>query len=132
MVSTLPLTIKIGLNPELFEVIGLEITWHGLLTALGVVVGTLTINLGFVSYHTIFLDAAPIGWLIAASSALIALGFGLSARFPKSLVLRVLVSATAIGLGIASSWQMALVTFMTPVFFYEINNTHTPSINFKV
>jgi phosphatidylglycerol:prolipoprotein diacylglycerol transferase len=39
MVSTLPLTIKIGLNPELFEVIGLEITWHGLLTALGVVVG---------------------------------------------------------------------------------------------
>lgn len=39
MVSTLPLTIKIGLDPELFEVIGLEITWHGLLTALGVVVG---------------------------------------------------------------------------------------------
>jgi phosphatidylglycerol:prolipoprotein diacylglycerol transferase len=39
MVSTLPLTIKIGLDPEMFEVIGLEITWHGLLTALGVVVG---------------------------------------------------------------------------------------------
>jgi phosphatidylglycerol:prolipoprotein diacylglycerol transferase len=39
MVSTLPLTIKIGLNPELFEVIGLEITWHGLFTAVGVVVG---------------------------------------------------------------------------------------------
>jgi phosphatidylglycerol:prolipoprotein diacylglycerol transferase len=39
MVSTLPLTIKIGLDPELFEVIGLEITWHGLFTAVGVVVG---------------------------------------------------------------------------------------------
>jgi phosphatidylglycerol:prolipoprotein diacylglycerol transferase len=39
MVSTLPLTIKIGLDPELFEVAGLEITWHGLLTAMGVVVG---------------------------------------------------------------------------------------------
>ncbi len=39
MVSTLLLAIKIGLDPELFEVAGLEITWHGLLTALGVVVG---------------------------------------------------------------------------------------------
>ena len=39
MVSTLLLTIKIGLDPELFEVLGLEITWHGLFTAVGVVVG---------------------------------------------------------------------------------------------
>jgi phosphatidylglycerol:prolipoprotein diacylglycerol transferase len=39
MVSTLLLTIKIGLDPELFEVLGLEITWHGLFTAMGVVVG---------------------------------------------------------------------------------------------
>lgn len=39
MISTALLTIKIGLDPELFEVAGLEITWHGLFTALGVVVG---------------------------------------------------------------------------------------------
>jgi phosphatidylglycerol:prolipoprotein diacylglycerol transferase len=39
MVSTLLLTIKIGLDPKLFEVIGLEITWHGLFTAVAVVVG---------------------------------------------------------------------------------------------
>ena len=39
MDSTLLLTIKNGLDPELFEVAGLEITWHGLFTALGVVVG---------------------------------------------------------------------------------------------
>jgi phosphatidylglycerol:prolipoprotein diacylglycerol transferase len=39
MVSTALLTIKIGLDPNLFEVAGLEITWHGLFTALGVVVG---------------------------------------------------------------------------------------------
>ncbi|TEU01433.1 MAG: prolipoprotein diacylglyceryl transferase [Dehalococcoidia bacterium] len=39
MVSTVLLTIKIGLDPGLFEVAGLEITWHGLFTALGVVVG---------------------------------------------------------------------------------------------
>jgi phosphatidylglycerol:prolipoprotein diacylglycerol transferase len=39
MVSTLPLTIEIGLDPDLFEVAGLKITWHGLFTALGVVVG---------------------------------------------------------------------------------------------
>src|SRR3972149_6983327 len=39
MISTVLLTIKIGLDPELFEVLGLEITWHGLFTAVGVVVG---------------------------------------------------------------------------------------------
>jgi phosphatidylglycerol:prolipoprotein diacylglycerol transferase len=33
------LTIKIGLDPTLFEVGGLEVSWHGLLTAAGVVVG---------------------------------------------------------------------------------------------
>lgn len=39
MVSAALLTIKIGLDPELFEVAGLEITWHGLFTAMGVVLG---------------------------------------------------------------------------------------------
>lgn len=36
-----PLAIKIGIDPEIFEMVGLEITWHGLFTALGVVVGVL-------------------------------------------------------------------------------------------
>jgi len=39
MISAVLLTINIGLDPELFEVFGLEITWHGLFTAVGVVVG---------------------------------------------------------------------------------------------
>lgn len=39
MDSTLLLTIKIGLDPTLFEVAGLEIAWHGLFTAVGVVMG---------------------------------------------------------------------------------------------
>jgi phosphatidylglycerol:prolipoprotein diacylglycerol transferase len=34
-----PLVIKIGIDPEIFGIAGLEITWHGLFTALGVVVG---------------------------------------------------------------------------------------------
>ncbi len=33
------LAITIDLDPELFHVVGLEITWHGLFTAMGVVVG---------------------------------------------------------------------------------------------
>jgi phosphatidylglycerol:prolipoprotein diacylglycerol transferase len=36
-----PLVIKIGIDPEIFGIAGLEITWHGLFTALGVVVGVL-------------------------------------------------------------------------------------------
>jgi phosphatidylglycerol:prolipoprotein diacylglycerol transferase len=39
MISAVLLTIKINLDPELFEVAGLEITWHGLFTAVGVVLG---------------------------------------------------------------------------------------------
>lgn len=38
MISAL-LSIKIGLDPELFDLGGLEITWHGLFTAVGVIVG---------------------------------------------------------------------------------------------
>lgn len=33
------LTIKIGLDPTIVSIAGLEITWHGLFTALGVIVG---------------------------------------------------------------------------------------------
>ena len=39
MGSAVLLAISIGLDPQLFEVAGIEITWHGLFTAVGVVVG---------------------------------------------------------------------------------------------
>jgi phosphatidylglycerol:prolipoprotein diacylglycerol transferase len=40
--AVVPMVIKIGINPQIFSIGGLEITWHGLLTALGVVVGVVT------------------------------------------------------------------------------------------
>jgi phosphatidylglycerol:prolipoprotein diacylglycerol transferase len=39
MISSLLLTIEINLDPTLFQLAGIEVTWHGLFTALGVVVG---------------------------------------------------------------------------------------------
>src|SRR4030067_38634 len=39
MSSAILLAIKIGLDPELFEAAGIQITWHGLFTAVGVRVG---------------------------------------------------------------------------------------------
>lgn len=39
MIEALLLSIDIGLDPKIVEVIGIEITWHGLFTALGVVAG---------------------------------------------------------------------------------------------
>ena len=39
MTEAVLLTIKIGLDPTLFELVGVEVTWHGLFTALGVVLG---------------------------------------------------------------------------------------------
>ncbi len=38
-INALLLTINIGLDPTLFEVGGLEVTWHGLFTAVGVIAG---------------------------------------------------------------------------------------------
>ena len=39
MNSAVLLAIKIGLDPQLFEVAGIQITWHGLFTAVGVIAG---------------------------------------------------------------------------------------------
>lgn len=39
MAEAVLLTIKIGLDPTLFELVGVEVTWHGVFTALGVVLG---------------------------------------------------------------------------------------------
>lgn len=39
MIEALLLSIEIGLDPQIVEVAGVEITWHGLFTALGVVAG---------------------------------------------------------------------------------------------
>src|SRR5574341_2024769 len=39
MINALLLKIEIGIDPVIVDTLGLEITWHGLFTALGVVVG---------------------------------------------------------------------------------------------
>ncbi|HLA17911.1 MAG TPA: prolipoprotein diacylglyceryl transferase, partial [Dehalococcoidia bacterium] len=39
MNSAILMVIKIGLDPKLFELAGIEITWHGLFTAVGVIAG---------------------------------------------------------------------------------------------
>lgn len=39
MMIDLLLSIKIGVDPKIVDVLGLEITWHGLFTAIGVIVG---------------------------------------------------------------------------------------------
>jgi phosphatidylglycerol:prolipoprotein diacylglycerol transferase len=39
MISAVLLAIKIGIDPTLVEIAGVEITWHGIFTALGVIVG---------------------------------------------------------------------------------------------
>jgi phosphatidylglycerol:prolipoprotein diacylglycerol transferase len=39
MLNAALLAIKIGLDPTLFDVAGVEVTWHGLFTAVGVVAG---------------------------------------------------------------------------------------------
>lgn len=39
MINALLLTIEIGLDPTIVDVAGIEITWHGLFTALGVIAG---------------------------------------------------------------------------------------------
>jgi serine/threonine protein kinase len=88
--------------------------------ALGVGVGALVVNLSIVSYYNLFLNTAPTGWPIAMGSALIALGFGAGAALTSSRLLRILLSATSIGLGIGLSWQAHLLnTRLDPILNYE-------------
>jgi phosphatidylglycerol:prolipoprotein diacylglycerol transferase len=37
--ALLPLVIKIGIDPEIAKIGGLEIAWHGVFTAVGVICG---------------------------------------------------------------------------------------------
>jgi serine/threonine protein kinase len=88
--------------------------------ALGVGVGALVVNLSIVSYYNLFLSTEPTGWPIAMGSVLIALGFGAGAALTGSRLLRILLSATSIGLGIGLSWQAHLLnTWLDPILNYE-------------
>ncbi len=46
MINALLLKIEIGIDPVIVDTLGVEITWHGLFTALGVVIGV-TVATGF-------------------------------------------------------------------------------------
>jgi hypothetical protein len=115
--------LLIGLGIFLTRLIAhrLRVLPLGARVALGVCVGTLIINFGVTSYHNLFLDAQPVGWLIAMGSFLMALGFGVGAGLARSKLLRALVSTVAVGLGIGLSWQLALRTALTPVLYYASN-----------
>src|SRR5438034_11107953 len=39
MIETMLLSIDIGIDPVIFSNWGIEVTWHGLFTALGVIIG---------------------------------------------------------------------------------------------
>ena len=64
-----PLSIEIGLNPNLTEVFGLLITWHGLFTALGIVAGVgLAVRLAATRRVSIDADTAyTLGMIIVFS-----------------------------------------------------------------
>lgn len=89
--------------------------------ALGTAVGALVVNLGVVAFHSLALGVRPIGGLIAMSSILIALGFGIAAGMTPSTWRRSLVSTTFTGLGISLSWQLFLQTGLTPILYYEFD-----------
>jgi serine/threonine protein kinase len=88
---------------------------------LSTIVGTLIVNLGMVSYHNLFLSAAPAGGLIAMGSAIMAFGFSAATGVTRSRWVRMLLSTAAVALGIGLSWRLAMGATLTPMLYYEMD-----------
>ncbi|MBN2043494.1 MAG: protein kinase [Anaerolineales bacterium] len=85
----------------------------------GVITGALLVNLGFVSFHYLFLSATPSGYLILLGSILLSFGFGLSEALSMSKVWRGVISSVFVLAGLALTNALAKVFVVSPMLYYE-------------
>lgn len=91
---------------------------------LGTALGTLGINLGFVTYHKLFLDANPVGWSILLGSLVWALAHTLSTAISRFKWMQAVVCVFITAAGSLLSWFTAQYYQHSPIFYYE--NTGQP------
>jgi hypothetical protein len=74
---------------------------------------------GFIGYHTLFLDSSPTGAPIGAAVVLIALSFGGGALLAIPRLLRAVLSAAMIAAATTLSWHLHVTTSATPLLYFE-------------
>ena len=92
---------------------------------LGSVIGTIFVYLGFFSYHTLFLDNPPMGWVIVFASLIVSLGVSLGAGFTQSKLVRFVIGLILSGIAIYGSGAITNGTEMTPLLYYNFNEPIT-------
>jgi hypothetical protein len=91
--------------------------------ALGILVGALVIDFGFFSYHILFLNASPVGWLVVFGALVMAAGVGFGAELLRSQWMRVTLAAGTTVLAISIPWWLSQLTGLTPLLYYERNQS---------
>ena len=88
-------------------------------TILGVLFGGLMLNLGFISFHFLFLDSNPEGFLILGGSLFIALAFGLGDALGIAKWLRMLIGSAAVGAALYFTFELGSLHSLSPMLYYE-------------
>jgi hypothetical protein len=85
----------------------------------GIIPGSLALLVAFLGYDVLFLDILPTGWLLPAGCLIVAGTFGLSAALVRRLWLQMGLCAAGAALAFVLTWAAHVITFMTPLLYYE-------------
>ena len=91
----------------------------------GSIVATIFIGLGFVGFHTLFLDNPPSGILIVIASFLIALGGSLGVGITQSKIARFAIGVFFAALAFYGSGALSIGTEQAPLLYYDFREPVT-------
>ena len=91
----------------------------------GSIVATIFIGLGFVGFHTLFLDNPPSGILIVIASFLIALGGSLGVGITQSKIARFAIGVFFAALALYGSGALSIGTEQAPLLYYDFREPVT-------
>jgi hypothetical protein len=95
----------------------------------GVATGAIFIYFGFTGYNFLFLDLAPVGYLILFGALVFAMGHGLAGILPMTNLTRGLIQTAFVAFALWVTWQFALRTSQTPLLYYELGRPISTSID---
>jgi len=104
----------------------------GLRMVLGIAIGTVFISLGFIGFHTLFLDNPPAGMVIALSSLVIAVGASLNAVLSLSALPRTIIGALVPGLALWGSGFLLVGKEITPLLYYNFDEPFSTLIRIAI
>jgi len=138
MLSTLGSALLIGplIGAGLFAsdtiVSFLTVIKKRLRTMLGIAIGTIFISLGFVGFHTLFLDNPPSGFVIVLASAIIAIGASVNALLSLSSITRTVIGVLSTGLALWGSGLFLVGTELSPLLYYNFDETISTTVRIAI